>query len=159
MEQLMDFVKNLVVMSIVVTTLLNLVTGEKYTKYLRFITGLMFVAYAMSAITWIFDLKEGSLSMPSLEAEKEIEFGMGEELRDEMLEKGILESMAESIRYSLVTYGYTVTRVECAYIGDELSVSFYAPDSKNDAGIKKYINDFYQVEIQHIYGYTEAEDE
>ncbi len=159
MEKITLFAQNLVVIVIIVSALLNLTTGEKYDKYLRFVVGLMIVFYTVSTLMGF----AADLNITDFSVETGTDGGVSleetERKRDEMINRSVLSSYETSILYSLKASGYDATRVVCSYEDGSLSVTFFAATSNNLAGIKKYINDFYHVESSHIYGYTEAEDE
>lgn len=159
MESIALFAKNLVVLVIIISALLNLTTGDKYEKYLRFVVGLMLVLYTMSSVMGLVSDYKAEDFPTDIAVNGEEMFLNTEESRNNMIDEAVLDSYSASILYSLTTAGYDVTRVECFYEEDVMGVCFYAASSKNLAGIKKYINNFYHVESSHIYGYTEAEDE
>lgn len=159
MESIVLFAKNLVALVIVISALLNLTTGEKYEKYLRFIVGLMLVLYTMSSVMGFVTDYQAEEFSAELAVNGEEMFTDTEQSRNNMIDEAVLDSYSASILYSLEAAGYDVTRVECFYEEDGMGVCFYAASSNNLAGIKKYINNFYHVESSHIYGYTEAEDE
>lgn len=159
MENVILYVKNLVVMVIIISALLNVTIGEKYGKYLRFIVGLLLVSFAMTSI------KELISDFDEIEATEDVWVEGGgnpeetETMRNSMIDEAVLDSYASGILYSLQTSGYDATCVECFYEEGVLAVNFYTENTNNHAGIKKYINDFYHIDSPHIYGYTEAEDE
>lgn len=159
MENITLFVKKLVVLVIIISALMNLTTGEKYAKYLRFVVGLMLVFYTMTTLTGFISDFGSYDANGELAVSGDTVFTDTEKKRNEMIDAAVLDSYGSSMAYALKTSGYDVTRVECYYEEGVMAVNFYAESSRNLAGIKKYINDFYHVESSHIYGYTEAEDE
>ncbi|MGN0165592.1 MAG: stage III sporulation protein AF [Lachnospiraceae bacterium] len=158
MENLSLFVKNLVSVVIVISAIMNLTTGEKYAKYLRFVVGLMLILYAMSAIGSMSFDSGGKADFEMVSDSEEI-LAQTEEKRNEMIDQAVLASYGSSIEYALKASGYDVTKVNCFYEDNNMAVKFYVESTNNIAGIKKYINNFYHVDSSHIYGYTEAEDE
>jgi hypothetical protein len=147
MEILTEFAEKIVILMIILSALINLSAGTSYEKYIRLVAGMLITAYMLSqAVTlWNYALDLGTQTT-DYEAESIMTMA---EVRDEALYKITAECMREEILNSLITAGYKINEISCDYNGNDYY--FYVTADANDqAGIKKYLIDFYHIDEKYI---------
>jgi hypothetical protein len=147
MEALTEFAEKIVILMIIISALINLSAGTSYEKYIRLVAGMLITAYMLSqAVTlWNYAVDFGN---QNTEYESESIMTMTE-VRDEALCKITAEYMTEEILNSLITAGYKINEINCDYDGNDYYFYINA-DAKDQAGIKKYLIDFYHIDEKFI---------
>ncbi|MDD6101980.1 MAG: stage III sporulation protein AF [Clostridiales bacterium] len=155
-EKISEMVKNLTMIIIIISSLINLISGREYEKYVRYIVGMLIAIYILNGFMSV--IKSEGLNEEFSISDKYYDKCIkdADEIFSKTYEETLSKEITREIGNGLKNAGYSVSSLSCYYQeGEGYFLKFTASSQENVNVIKNYIRDFYQFDVTHIYGYTE----